>query len=117
MPTAALRPCLAPGCAALVTHGRCPAHYQDRNLRRTTFAVRRWYRTVRWTRLRHEVLTESAYACAACGQVALVLDVDHITPHQGDPALFWARTNLQALCHLCHTRKTNREQQAGPPTK
>ena len=58
MPTAALRPCPEPGCSALVAHGRCPAHYQERNLRRTTFAARRWYRTVRWARLRRQVLVE-----------------------------------------------------------
>lgn len=28
--------------------------------------------------------------------------VDHIIPHQGDQALFWAVENWQSLCAACH---------------
>ncbi|WP_407496877.1 HNH endonuclease [Pseudooceanicola sp. MF1-13] len=35
--------------------------------------------------------------------------MDHITPHKGDRKLFWDRSNWQALCHACHSRKTARE--------
>jgi 5-methylcytosine-specific restriction endonuclease McrA len=70
--------------------------------------VRRWYRIARWARLRQQVLIDQAYACATCGCVALDLEVDHIRKHDGDPALFWNRENLQALCPVCHIDKTKR---------
>lgn len=76
--------------------------------RRHNFATRKWYDTMRWRRLRTQVLVDQAYACAQCGQVQLRLDVDHIVRHDGDPGRFWNRQNLQALCGPCHTRKTNR---------
>jgi len=52
------------------------------------------------------VLIDQAYACAQCGQVTLALEVDHVRKHDGDPALFWMRENLQALCPQCHIAKT-----------
>ena len=30
------------------------------------------------------------------------LVVDHITPHNGDPALIWDQDNWQTLCKRCH---------------
>lgn len=37
--------------------------------------------------------------------------VDHIKPHRGDVGLFWDSTNLQSLCHTCHSKhKANIEQ-------
>lgn len=45
--------------------------------------------------------------CAVCHEPAT--DLDHITPHRGDAALYWAQSNWQALCHVCHSRKTKRE--------
>ena len=44
---------------------------------------------------------------AAC--TAIATDVDHIVPHRGDRALFEDWSNLQALCHACHSRKTRQE--------
>ena len=35
--------------------------------------------------------------------------VDHKVPHRGDQALFWDRTNWQAMHKQCHDRKTVRE--------
>jgi 5-methylcytosine-specific restriction endonuclease McrA len=70
--------------------------------------VRRWYCTTRWAYLRQDVLVDAASTCAVCGQVSLALDVDHIRKHDGNPALFWDRENLQALCRVCHPRKTRR---------
>ena len=32
--------------------------------------------------------------------------VDHVQPHQGDKGLFWRRSNWQAMCGSCHSRKT-----------
>lgn len=34
--------------------------------------------------------------------------VDHITPHKGDKALFWQRSNWMAMAKSCHDSKTGR---------
>ena len=59
-------------------------------------------------RLRFAVLLTANHTCATCGRICLELDIDHITPHRGDPVLFWDRNNLQALCRSCHSKKTTR---------
>ena len=47
--------------------------------------------------------------CAARGETRLATEVDHITPHNGDPRLFWDLDNWQLLCKPCHSSKTARE--------
>jgi 5-methylcytosine-specific restriction enzyme A len=75
-------------------------------------AGRELYRTKRWQRLRAKVLRDADYLCVqdgkreSCGVVAT--EVDHITPHRGNPNLFWNRSNLQAMCRSCHSQKTAR---------
>lgn len=46
--------------------------------------------------------------CRTAGRLTSATCVDHIKPHKGDPALFWDRTNWQALCTSCHGIKTAR---------
>jgi 5-methylcytosine-specific restriction protein A len=106
MPSRPLRACVVPGCSALVTTGRCAPHAVALEHTRPNRDVRKWYYTVAWAHLRAEVLTDAAYTCAQCGMVTSTLDVDHIVKHEGDPAQFWNRANLQALCKPCHSRKT-----------
>jgi 5-methylcytosine-specific restriction endonuclease McrA len=104
-----LQACTVPGCPARVPRGRCEAHTLRRDEgARDNVAVRRWYRTARWARLRQAVLFEAMFQCAGCGTVQLRLEVDHVTKHGGDPDRFWDRGNLQALCSTCHAKKTNR---------
>ena len=104
-----LQYCTEAGCTVRVVRGRCDEHAIARvEGARPNADVRRWYRTQRWIRLRRAVLVDAACACNACGFVTLRIEVDHIIPHRGDPARFWDRHNLQALCHDCHTAKTNR---------
>lgn len=43
------------------------------------------------------------------GRLVSGTHVDHVRPHRGDWSLFMDSTNLQALCHSCHSRKTARE--------
>ncbi|WP_242107203.1 HNH endonuclease signature motif containing protein [Luteimonas aquatica] len=61
----------------------------------------------RWQRLRARVLAEEPICRGVggreCGRIAT--DVDHINGNPGDNS----RTNLQALCHECHSHKTQRE--------
>jgi 5-methylcytosine-specific restriction protein A len=105
-----LRPCLEPGCAALVQHGRCPTHARQLEQARPNREARRWYYTARWRALRSQVLGAHPL-CVVClhdGQVTAATEVDHIVPHRSDPVLFWNYHNLQALCVTCHSRKTQR---------
>lgn len=58
--------------------------------------------------------------CDSCGEWFLLkdnlLEVDHVVeigPFKGDwndfiPRIYCGQDNLQALCHVCHTRKTSR---------
>jgi 5-methylcytosine-specific restriction endonuclease McrA len=101
MPMKPLGYCTHPGCPVRVASGACPQHAV-----RANYVVRRWYRTMRWIRLRYQVLVDAAYTCAQCGHVQTELEVDHIVKHDGDPVRFWNRHNLQALCPPCHARKT-----------
>lgn len=66
-----------------------------------------------WRATRARFLAENPF-CVGPGDDgrgcdAAATDVDHITPHRGDPALFNDWKNLQALCKACHSRKTRRE--------
>ena len=103
-----LQACGYPGCSARVLRGRCAAHAVAHEHTRPNLQVRKWYHTERWQRLRRAVLVDFNYACASCGDVKSELDVDHKVPHRGSPALFWDRSNLQALCAQCHGEKTKR---------
>lgn len=42
--------------------------------------------------------------CKALGRITPTAVVDHISPHKGDPKLFWDRTNWQPLCAEHHNR-------------
>lgn len=97
------RYCQQPGCRERVIAGYCAEHARTV---RPDDDVRHWYMTKAWSLLREDVLIAADYACRECGQIALTLDVDHIIPHGGDWFLFWDRSNLQALCIRCHSRKT-----------
>lgn len=60
----------------------------------------------RWTKLRAQVLA-SQPLCVRClldDRAVPAIDVDHIVPKSrgGEDAY----SNLQALCHSCHSRKT-----------
>lgn len=100
-----LRPCRFPGCGALTREGWCPRHKPKEKPRSPESAAwRRWYSLKIWTEdLRPGQLWREPFCCK-CGRRAT--DVDHIRDHKGDWALFTARSNLQSLCHSCHSRKT-----------
>ena len=49
--------------------------------------------------------------CQAEGRVMAATVVDHIEPHRGDQALFWRRSNWQALCATHHSKDKQREEQ------
>lgn len=107
MPNGALRECRYPTCPRYqYRDGFCRDH-QDvydvqlppgQNLRPSNLRFRRLRRAFL---MRHPM-------CAVCKRMA-ASDLDHITPHRGDPALFWDQRNWQGLCHVCHARKTATE--------
>lgn len=101
MPT---RLCTTPGCPNPTHHrGRCTTHARTNN--RDTHRHRHIYNSRRWKYLRRAVI--QANPLCPCGAIAT--DVDHITPigAGGQP---FDPTNLQAICHTCHSVKTRQEQ-------
>ena len=71
-----------------------------------------FYATRRWKYLRLQVLSQQPL-CACCelyGRVEPAIDVDHIWPISHSPSLSTSISNMQALCHSCHSRKTSMEQ-------
>lgn len=67
-----------------------------------------------WRRARTVFLREHPF-CALCGKPlhGSRAIVDHITPHRGDVALFWDRSNWQALCKSCHDSHKQRAEKGG----
>lgn len=111
MPTKPKVPCKHPGCPELVPSG---AKYCERHREippeETRSATCRGY-TAAWRKafLQHvqplcqNFLKEGRYTEAPIA--------DHVIPHQGDPELFWDRSNWQGLCKHHHDVKTRREDQ------
>lgn len=110
MPRRALHPCAAQGCVALVQSGAyCIAHrpalkrYDDR-----ATASQRGYGAT-WRRLRMMIMARNPICADPFGthaeryEVVSATDVDHIVPK---PEGRDEESNLQALCHSCHSRKT-----------
>ncbi len=112
MPQRAQRPCNAPGCTALVSNGRyCPAHQAaqpGRDEVRLSSNERGYGAT--WQRLRLIVLARSPlcadpfYEHTKRHEIVIATDVDHIVPRAAGGQD--TESNLQALCHACHSHKT-----------
>ena len=111
-PYAPPRPCRKPGCPGLTTDksGYCEVHRQEVNRKydrqRGTASQRGYDR--RWRKYRDLYLLDNPLCvdCKRQGRLTPATVVDHITPHKGDAELFWDSANHQALCKLCHDRKT-----------
>lgn len=58
-----------------------------------------------WRKLRLAFLADHP-TCATPGCHMPATEVDHKIPHRGDRRLLCDPANLQALCGLCHKRKT-----------
>lgn len=111
MPQRAPSACRRHGCPGLVSSGVCSrcgplrsqvqaAHDEQRGT-----AAQRGYGG-RWQRLRLAFLSEHPLCahCLAAGVVTSATDVHHLKPRR-DGGLDLA-SNLQAVCHACHSRVT-----------
>lgn len=61
------------------------------------------YKTKRYRQRRKIFMTKNPF-CVKCGKIAT--DLDHIKAHKGNQELFFDEANWQALCGVCHRRKT-----------
>lgn len=113
MPTAPPHVCSQYGCRELIPRGqgRCKVHArqerQDYDRGRGTAAERGY--DARWRKYRLAYLRchPLCVACLGLGRVAAATQIDHTQPVQGpDDPLFWQESNHQALCELCHSKKT-----------
>lgn len=113
MPTKAKKLCAVPGCPNVVESDKtyCEFHEKQRqkqvDAKRGTSTERGYNQT--WRRLRLLVL-HSEPLCRECkknGRLTAATEVDHIIPLSkgGTNEL----SNLQPLCHECHSRKTASE--------
>jgi len=74
-----------------------------------------WYGLARWKKLRRRHLSKDPL-CLYCKKEGLITAanvVDHVTPHRGDPALFWSEDNLQSLCKRHHDSDKQRFEKTG----
>ena len=108
-----LRPCKHPGCGQLVSGGYCGRHKPKERSRSEEAESWRWmYRTKTWLedlRPTQLLLEPCCRECAKRGVRTRATDVDHVEDHKGDWEKFCDRSNLQSLCHSCHSRKTAAE--------
>lgn len=70
-------------------------------------AVRDFYKTARWRKLRWSILERDLFTCQwpGCGRVeadTALLVADHIVPVRIAPELRWEPSNLRCLCRACH---------------
>ena len=74
---------------------------------------RDFYHSKDWRMARAAALARDNYLCVECvsqGRIAEAHAVDHIVPLRVDWSLRFEQSNLQSLCHPCHSSKTRHEQ-------
>lgn len=117
MPQRPSRPCRHRGCNAIHrnANGYCDQHQEQAQQAKRGSAGQfsAWYTTTRWRALRKRQLTAEPL-CAYCmkaGKVEAATVCDHITPHRGDPVMFWAGP-FQSLCQSCHSSDKQRQERS-----
>ncbi len=117
MPRDPFRPsCLVAGCAAPVaSRGRCRRHAEAYDRQRGLDSDRRHralYASPAWRETRRRKLAACPWCACGCGQRADV--VHHVRPHGGNPALFFAESNLATMAKRCHDKLTATDGGRGP---
>lgn len=76
---------------------------------------RKLYKSKAWRNGRALFLAQHPLCCICekNGRVTAANTVDHIKPHKGDPALFFAQGNWQSLCAACHSSHKQAEERTG----
>ena len=120
MPNLMSRPCSNRGCPNVAgSDGLCPDCKRERDAVRDPLTLR-WLNSKRYKVGRLSFLGRNPL-CRSClekdGGITPATVLDHITPHGGDPALFWDASNWQALCKTCHDTKTTNERYHGANKK
>ena len=112
MPRRPNTPCQHPGCPTLVPYGvrycdkHKPLHPEEQRPAAKRGYGSRWQKASKLFLAAHPLCVQ----CAAKGKYVRATVVDHITPHRGNPTLFWDERNWQALCKKHHDQKTGREE-------
>lgn len=108
-PTAAKRPCLAPGCPNLVTLGRCALHTRQQNQERRPPWITAFYNSTAWKKVR-AMKRRMNPMCEAQGPdcTHVATSVDHKVSLMENRSLALVLENLQSLCDNCHGQKTAR---------
>lgn len=112
MPRRALSVCPVPGCPELSPSGKCDEHRRAADRARGSGAARGWSK--RWAAfrlryLRDHPMCECGPDCCPEGCDQPATDVDHIDGTGRNGPRAYDPTNLQALSHACHSRKTARQ--------
>jgi 5-methylcytosine-specific restriction protein A len=70
-----------------------------------------FYSLSRWRRLRSIKLGRDPLCsqCAEQGRTTPAGDVHHVIPRRARPDLAYALSNLESLCHACHSTRTRAE--------
>ena len=113
MPIKAPRLCKYSGCTDIVYSTYCNRHAEIKHAeqlqkeRERESAFKRGYNS-KWRkeRLSYLQLHPLCVHCKDNNVIKAATEVDHIIPHRGDTKLFWRRSNWQALCKSCHSKKT-----------
>lgn len=106
-----LQPCSAPGCAALVTAGRCAEHQREFYRSKPQSKEKNKRYGSDWRRLRAWHIRRFPF-CALClieGKTVAADEVDHKIPVAVAPHRRLDADNLQSLCRPHHYEKTARE--------
>lgn len=67
-----------------------------------------FYQSMAWQTARRRALIRDGFTCRICGQRATEVDhIQELTPENiSDRMVSLNLSNLQSLCHDCHTKKT-----------
>lgn len=105
-PQRAPRPCRHGGCWELTRrpNGLCTEHRRDDEEKKSWWT--KLYNSRKW-KIRSKRFRYKNPDCVKCGAPSEV--TDHIVPHRGDLELFWDQDNWQALCQVCHGKKSDSE--------
>lgn len=106
MPMRPKKPCKHPYCPRLTDGQYCEEHALLHREDRENSGQRGY--NSKWQKARARYL-RSHPLCVKCQSESKLVKatvVDHITPHRGDPVLFWDENNWQSLCKKCHDKKT-----------